>query len=49
MIVIEKLTKAFGSSKVVDSADTQFEKGKVTSIIGQMELARVPYSPWLLA
>lgn len=34
MIVIEKLTKAFGSSKVVDSADTQFEKGKVTSIIG---------------
>lgn len=34
MIVIDKLTKAFGSNKVVDGADTQFEKGKVTSIIG---------------
>ncbi|MDF5555133.1 ATP-binding cassette domain-containing protein, partial [Vibrio parahaemolyticus] len=34
MIVIDKLTKAFGSNKVVDEANTQFEKGKVTSIIG---------------
>ncbi|NMT17701.1 siderophore ABC transporter ATP-binding protein, partial [Vibrio parahaemolyticus] len=29
MIVIDKLTKAFGSNKVVDEANTQFEKGKV--------------------
>ncbi|MEO0890272.1 MAG: ATP-binding cassette domain-containing protein, partial [Pseudomonadota bacterium] len=34
MIIIDKLTKAFGPNKVVDEADTQFEKGKVTSIIG---------------
>ena len=30
MIIIDKLTKAFGPNKVVDEADTQFEKGKVT-------------------
>ena len=34
MIIIDKLTKAFGPNKVVDEADTQFKKGKVTSIIG---------------
>ncbi len=34
MIVLEKLSKAFGQAKVVDQADAQFEKGKVTSVIG---------------
>ncbi|BCL72504.1 iron ABC transporter ATP-binding protein [Vibrio nigripulchritudo] len=34
MIKIEKLTKAFGKSKVVDQASASFIKGEVTSIIG---------------
>ncbi|CCO49872.1 putative ABC-type metal transport system,ATPase component [Vibrio nigripulchritudo SOn1] len=34
MIKIEKLTKSFGKSKVVDQASASFIKGEVTSIIG---------------
>lgn len=34
MIVIDKITKAFGKQKVVNQASAQFEKGKVTAIIG---------------
>lgn len=34
MIVIEKLSKNYGSIKVIDEVNVQFKKGKVTSIIG---------------
>ncbi len=34
MIQLEKLTKHFGTKRVVHDASAQFDKGQVTAIIG---------------